>query len=41
MFHAMPADAITIKVGSISEHARFSLMQLNTVKFLNSLISEK
>ncbi|MDP3434409.1 MAG: trehalose-phosphatase, partial [Bacteroidota bacterium] len=41
MFHAMPADAITIKVGSISEHARYSLMQLKTVEFLNSLISEK
>ena len=41
MFHAMPEDAITIKVGSISDHARFSLPQSDTVKFLNSLISEK
>jgi hypothetical protein len=36
----MPADAITIKVGSISDHARFSLAQLKTVEFLNSLISD-
>jgi len=40
MFHAMPAEAITIKVGSISDHARFSLPQLDTVKFLNSLMTE-
>lgn len=40
MFHAMPPEAITIKVGSISEHARFSLAQLETVEFLNSLISD-
>ena len=39
MFHVMPDDAITIKVGSISDHARFSLLQLNTVKFINSLIT--
>lgn len=39
MFHVMPEDAITIKVGSISDHARFSLLQLNTVKFINSLIT--
>jgi trehalose 6-phosphate synthase/phosphatase len=38
MFHAMPANAITIKVGSISDNARFSLLQLNTVKFLKCLI---
>lgn len=40
MFHVMPNEAITIKVGSISDHARFSLMQENTVKFLSSLMSE-
>lgn len=40
MFHAMPAEAITIKVGSISDHARFSLPQLDTVKFLNRLLLE-
>jgi trehalose 6-phosphate synthase/phosphatase len=39
MFHVMPEDAITIKVGSISDHARFSLLQLNTVNFINSLIT--
>ncbi len=41
MFHAMPEDAITIKVGSISDHARFSLPQVDTVNFLNSLMSDK
>jgi trehalose 6-phosphate synthase/phosphatase len=40
MFHVMPQEAITIKVGSISDHARFSLMQLDTVKFLNSLMAD-
>lgn len=40
MFHAMPPEAITIKVGSISDHARFSLPQLDTVKFLNSLMTD-
>jgi len=40
MFHAMPEDAITIKVGSISDRARFSLPQSDTVKFLNSLVSD-
>lgn len=39
MFHAMPEDAITIKVGSISNHARYSLMQFDTVKFLSSLMT--
>jgi trehalose 6-phosphate synthase/phosphatase len=39
MFHTMPPEAITIKVGSISDHARFSLPQLDTVKFLTNLIS--
>jgi trehalose 6-phosphate synthase/phosphatase len=39
MFRAMPDNAITIKVGSISDYARFSLMQLDTVKFLNSLMA--
>ena len=41
MFHTMPPGAITIKVGSISDHARFSLPQLDTVKFLSDLMSEK
>jgi trehalose 6-phosphate synthase/phosphatase len=41
MFHTMPPEAITIKVGSISDHARFSLPQLDTVKFLTNLMSEK
>jgi len=38
MFHAMPDNAITIKVGSISDNARFSLKQSNTVKFLKCII---
>jgi trehalose 6-phosphate synthase/phosphatase len=41
MFHTMPPEAITIKVGSISDHARFSLPQLDTVKFLTNLMSGK
>jgi trehalose 6-phosphate synthase/phosphatase len=41
MFHTMPPEAITIKVGSISDHARFSLPQLDTVKFLSDLMFEK
>lgn len=41
MFLAMPKEAITIKVGSISDHARFSLPQLDVVKFLNSLVPEE
>ena len=41
MFHIMPPEAITLKVGSISDHARFSLPQIDTVKFLSNLISEK
>ena len=41
MFHTMPPEAITIKVGSISDHARYSLPQLDTVKFLSDLMSEK
>jgi len=38
MFHAVPAEAVTIKVGSISNHARFSMPQHDTNTFLNSLI---
>jgi len=41
MFHAMPPEALTIKVGSISDYARYSLSQLDVVKFLNSLIKDK
>ena len=41
MFRALPPEAITIKVGSISDHARFSLPQFDTVKFLASLTPEK
>lgn len=40
MFHAMPTEAITIKVGSISDYARFSLPQKATVKFLSSLMTD-
>jgi len=38
MFHALPEEAITIKVGSISDLARYSLPQQDTNKFLNSLM---
>jgi trehalose 6-phosphate synthase/phosphatase len=41
MFHAMPEDAITIKVDSISNQARFSLPQSETVRFLNSLMTDR
>lgn len=39
MFRAMPPEAITIKVGSISDHARYSLPQSEVIKFLNSLVA--
>jgi trehalose 6-phosphate synthase/phosphatase len=39
MFHALPSDAITIKVASISDHARYSLSQRGAIRFLNGLIS--
>jgi trehalose 6-phosphate synthase/phosphatase len=38
MFHVLPEDAITIKVGSVSNIARYSLPQHDTNKFLNHLI---
>jgi trehalose 6-phosphate synthase/phosphatase len=38
MFHALPAEAITIKVSSISDHARYSLSQRGAIRFLNALI---
>jgi len=38
MFHALPAEAVTIKVGSISNYARFSMPQHDTNTFLNSLM---
>jgi trehalose 6-phosphate synthase/phosphatase len=41
MFHALPAEAVTIKVGSISDYARFSMPQHDTSNFLNSLMSAK
>jgi trehalose 6-phosphate synthase/phosphatase len=41
MFHALPGEAVTIKVGSISNHARFSMPQHDTNNFLNSLMSGK
>lgn len=40
MFHALPEEAVTIKVGSISDRARFSLPQQDTNKFLNNLMSD-
>lgn len=39
MFQSLPENAITIKVGSISDHARYSLPQNDTYNFLNSLMS--
>ena len=41
MFHALPDEAVTIKVGSISDNARFSMPQHDTVNFLNSLMSNR
>lgn len=41
MFRALPPESITIKVGSISDQARFSLSQTDTVKFLSGIMSEK
>jgi trehalose 6-phosphate synthase/phosphatase len=38
MFHALPEDAITIKVGSVSNIARYNLPQHDTNRFLNHLI---
>lgn len=40
MFHALPEDAITIKVGSVSNIARYNLPQHDTNKFLNHLIAD-
>lgn len=40
MFHALPEEAITIKVGSVSSIARFSLPQHDTNKFLNNLVRD-
>jgi trehalose 6-phosphate synthase/phosphatase len=41
MFLALPPEAFTIKVGSISDHARYSLAQSDTVSFLQNLLNEK
>lgn len=41
MFRVMPPEAITIKVGSISDHAKYSLLQSDVVKFLDSLATAK
>ncbi|HET6558961.1 MAG TPA: trehalose-phosphatase, partial [Prolixibacteraceae bacterium] len=40
MFHALPEEAITIKVGSVSAFARYSLPQHETNKFLNNLMTD-
>lgn len=40
MFHALPDEAITIKVGTVSPIARYSLPQHETNKFLNSLMTD-
>ncbi|MGE5393475.1 MAG: bifunctional alpha,alpha-trehalose-phosphate synthase (UDP-forming)/trehalose-phosphatase [Candidatus Saccharibacteria bacterium] len=40
MFHALPEDAITIKVGTVSNIARYNLPQHDTNKFLNHLIAD-
>lgn len=42
MFRALPPDAITIKIGSISDHARFNLQsQSETLPFLQELVKYK
>lgn len=40
MFRALPEDAITIKVGAVSNIARYNLPQHDTNKFLNHLIDD-
>lgn len=40
MFHALPEEAITIKVGAVSAIARYSLPQHETNKFLNNLMTD-
>lgn len=40
MFHALPSDAMTIKVGAVSDYARFSLAQHDTVNFLQKLMDD-
>lgn len=40
MFRVLPAGAVTIKVGSITDRARFSMPQHDTHNFLNSFISD-
>ena len=38
MFHALPENAITIKVGAVSSIAKYSIAQNDTKKFLKSLV---
>lgn len=39
MFHALPEDAVTIKIGDYSEYARYNLlMQSQTIPFLKDLV---
>jgi len=38
MFHELPENAITIKVGNVSSIARYSIPQHETNKFLNNLV---
>ena len=40
MFHALPEDAVTIKVGSISSMAKFSMPQQDANIFLNSIMAD-
>ncbi len=39
MFNALPEEAVTIKIGTKSDRARYSLNQYETISFLNSLIT--
>lgn len=42
MFKAMPPEAVTIKIGTLSSHARYNLYaQTQTLPFLHALISAK
>lgn len=42
MFSALPPDAITVKIGSISDHARFNLQsQTETLPFLLNLVRQE
>lgn len=39
MFNALPEEAVTIKIGTKSDRARYCLHQHGTISFLNSLMT--